>query len=688
MPQKRDLSALRKAEKLQKRALLKIQAGRLKEAERDLKRVLKLNPDNVSALNNLGIIYLYYSRYEDALYCFNKALKKDKNNIFTLSSLGVIYLLLYKNKKQALNYVTQAYNRVISMDHDSFIRYFEYHGYGYLAILIVALGLLDKHKMIVNLDKKFGLILHSFLRDADILNIAIAYANEGDYKVALDLMSTYGVSSNKRYGIYYNLINFLHKHNITLKLDYFVEITFLGIIENPLWDKVMSCKTGFFKEYYYAFSDMKFSELAWALLSDEFSFYDKEVIAEILFATGREDYAFFLLSLLYYDRLPLDLKISIYLLAIIVAGYVLKKDEIKEIEDKKLREFIEEYHSVVVFNDNIIKEENNLAGYKMILDIYYKLYEKYPNHVIYLNILIAIAMLVNLTRDDKKYENEYKLALNAINRIIKIVKSAQNPFYMLDIVRIYPLLSKEMSCKEASDILLDALNLIRPNESLPVIYQTMLRYYVEVLGDLGCEKSIIDTIEKTIKERKMVDTAKVSFTSIKMIASGIRKLATDVMLRHQKMYEKYFECDVKPYMQLTDLLSNYSVSLLTGIAKYLRNIKVIKAVPRRKKDLIETINIVVKNSLNEIVMSLKEKKLRDALEYILKHNGIVEFDKFVARYGSDKYDSLYWDFKPPDSILGKLKLTGIVFVGIYQSKKIVFIPQEIRTELVKYLKDA
>lgn len=60
-------------------ALQRQQEGKLKEAERLYEKVVKINPRNVQALNNLGVIYMSQKKYKWAIIRFNDAIKIKHN---------------------------------------------------------------------------------------------------------------------------------------------------------------------------------------------------------------------------------------------------------------------------------------------------------------------------------------------------------------------------------------------------------------------------------------------------------------------------------------------------------------------------------------------------------------------------------------------------------------------------------
>jgi len=91
------------------RAML-IESTDFPQAEKDLREILKQDPENALALNALGyLISIYTERYEEALELVSKALKLNPDDAATLDSMGwVLYLL--QRTQEALPYLQQAYD--------------------------------------------------------------------------------------------------------------------------------------------------------------------------------------------------------------------------------------------------------------------------------------------------------------------------------------------------------------------------------------------------------------------------------------------------------------------------------------------------------------------------------------------------------------------------------------------------
>ncbi len=90
------------------RSLLAERLGRIPEAERDLRRILAIDPDNPQALNALGYtLTVHTHRYREALGYIEKALKLRPEDPYILDSMGWV---LYKlgHPRRALDYLHRA----------------------------------------------------------------------------------------------------------------------------------------------------------------------------------------------------------------------------------------------------------------------------------------------------------------------------------------------------------------------------------------------------------------------------------------------------------------------------------------------------------------------------------------------------------------------------------------------------
>ena len=72
-------------------ALQKQREGKLEEAKSLYKKVVKIDPQNMQALNNLGVIYMSQKRYKWAIMCFNNALDIKHDYVDAHYNLACLY---------------------------------------------------------------------------------------------------------------------------------------------------------------------------------------------------------------------------------------------------------------------------------------------------------------------------------------------------------------------------------------------------------------------------------------------------------------------------------------------------------------------------------------------------------------------------------------------------------------------
>jgi tetratricopeptide (TPR) repeat protein len=88
-------------------ALQKQNKGELEEAKALYKKVIKIDPRHVSALNNLGVIFMNQKMYKQAVASFNEALHIRHNYVDAHYNLACLYA--QKNDaKQSLFYLENA----------------------------------------------------------------------------------------------------------------------------------------------------------------------------------------------------------------------------------------------------------------------------------------------------------------------------------------------------------------------------------------------------------------------------------------------------------------------------------------------------------------------------------------------------------------------------------------------------
>jgi tetratricopeptide (TPR) repeat protein len=99
------------ADLLYARSLLAEKRGDIKGAERDLRRIISIDPDNGAALNALGYVLTNHSkRYLEAQGLIRRALVLSPNDPTVLDSMGWVKFRM-GDTQAALGYLEQAYER-------------------------------------------------------------------------------------------------------------------------------------------------------------------------------------------------------------------------------------------------------------------------------------------------------------------------------------------------------------------------------------------------------------------------------------------------------------------------------------------------------------------------------------------------------------------------------------------------
>jgi len=99
----------------------------------------------------------------------------------------------------------------------------------------------------------------------------------------------------------------------------------------------------------------------------------------------------------------------------------------------------------------------------------------------------------------------------------------------------------------------------------------------------------------------------------------------------------------------------------------------------RKEPLIQHLveAITDPERLEEAVAELEADERR-ALRDVLAAGGIFPWDEFTARYGNDVEDSQDWYYALPKTLMGRLRLYGLLSDGTVEGQRVVLIPWELR----------
>lgn len=99
----------------------------------------------------------------------------------------------------------------------------------------------------------------------------------------------------------------------------------------------------------------------------------------------------------------------------------------------------------------------------------------------------------------------------------------------------------------------------------------------------------------------------------------------------------------------------------------------------KKAELIRRIahHLSDARSLANVIDALKpvEKK---ALGLVMQREGVMGWEDFDAEFGNDLEESQYWRFNPPESVMGRLRLHGLIAEATVAGELLIVIPLELR----------
>lgn len=196
------------------------------------------------------------------------------------------------------------------------------------------------------------------------------------------------------------------------------------------------------------------------------------------------------------------------------------------------------------------------------------------------------------------------------------------------------------------------------------------RQHYETAFDLNPEHRLVKQCEKILKE------AEDYYDTFGYLMEYQRKSA-------QRAHQKLLRTPLSDTMNLQACLATNTKDMLVGSARFLRTSSSgVKGelVSRLAEDLLD------EEFLGETLEEDLTKREREALQWMLEADGVRPWKEIVGKYGDDEGESTAWNYHQPESVPGRLRLSGLFYSGTLGGQTVGFIPADVRPLLHKLLK--
>jgi Flp pilus assembly protein TadD len=139
-----------------------------------------------------------------------------------------------------------------------------------------------------------------------------------------------------------------------------------------------------------------------------------------------------------------------------------------------------------------------------------------------------------------------------------------------------------------------------------------------------------------------------------------------------------------PDPTLSEVLSLYSKEILTAVARVVLPWGGWSAL--RKAELLAEIltGLKYQSNLDRMASELSEQE-QAALRQVLASGGTMPWADFEAHYGNDLEESPAWQYHKPETVMGRLRLHGLLAETTVGDRLLVVVPAELRQPLREIL---
>ena len=278
----------------------------------------------------------------------------------------------------------------------------------------------------------------------------------------------------------------------------------------------------------------------------------------------------------------------------------------------------------------------------------------------------AMVNLANICRStDRLEEGEHLLR--------KAVELDASPTAILNLAAVYLLEGAHVE-EERIEEVCDLLSAI----SVEDIGAELLPLYYRAVGQL----QVLDRDFQAAREafKKLIALRpgdKETKMLLDWVAAAEAFMDDSISLRKQRR-DRYLRQPVDPEMPLVMALQTPTKDNLIGITYWYD----IPYGTRRKAEIAQMLADYLQDKETDIWTEISPDSW-DVLEFLRSVGGSAPLAQLEEEFGSTEDDSIDWRHDPPDSAIGELQVSGIVFIGQSNKETIAFIPKELRARLAR-----
>ncbi len=165
--------------------------------------------------------------------------------------------------------------------------------------------------------------------------------------------------------------------------------------------------------------------------------------------------------------------------------------------------------------------------------------------------------------------------------------------------------------------------------------------------------------------------------ALEALIDGLAGLLEDVEERHLKRRSKMRSAPISPDAALDEVLARYNKNALVGMGKLLKLPSPVTGL--KKGELVEKISSHLRspNFLKQVVEGLEHEERLAMLDLMFK-GSLMPLEEFAEKHGDDLDESPYWNWHPPETVMGRLKARGLIAEGSHGGSECILIPCELR----------